>query len=34
VVKYLIGSERGLLRGRLLLMDAQAGETLTLDLVS
>ncbi|MFO7695758.1 MAG: ThiF family adenylyltransferase [Anaerolineae bacterium] len=34
VVKYVIGSERGLLRSRLLLMDAQAGETLTLDLVS
>ncbi len=32
VVKYLIGSEAGLLRNRLLMLDAQAGDTLLLEL--
>ncbi len=32
VVKYLIGSEEGLLRNRLLMLDAQAGDTLLLEL--
>jgi len=32
VVQYLTGHERGLLRNRLLLLDAQAGDALTLNL--
>jgi len=32
VVKYLVGSQKGLLRNRLLMLDAQAGDTLILEL--